>query len=198
MKKVPVFYKLEMTQNNIKAVLSKHRIVPVVTIQSLNEVDEIISKLQSQGIHCIEVTLRTELAFEAIAQIKSKYGNTIDVGVGTVVNEAQIEKAKQIGVDFLVSPGINDNLAIAFEKSGIAFIPGVATPSEIILAMQKGWDTLKFFPANLFGGLDALKTYGNVFPSVQFCPTGGIDQSSFQEYLALKNVICVGGSWMMK
>ena len=185
-------------QNNIQGILSKHKIVPVVTINSINEVDGIIEKLQSNGINCIEVTLRTEVAFEAIAMIKNKYGTTIDVGIGTVVNEDQINKAKQIGVDFMVSPGINQNLAEAFQKSGIAFILGVATPSEIILALQLGWTTLKFFPANLFGGIDALKTYGNVFPNVQFCPTGGVNENTYLDYLNLKNVICVGGSWMMK
>ncbi|MEJ6491964.1 MAG: bifunctional 4-hydroxy-2-oxoglutarate aldolase/2-dehydro-3-deoxy-phosphogluconate aldolase [Flavobacteriales bacterium] len=187
-----------MSQNNIVGVLSKHKIVPVVTINRLDEVDGIIQRLQAAGIHCIEVTLRTAVAFEAIQTIKTKYGNVVDVGIGTVVNEDQIQKAIQIGVDFMVSPGINSNLATVFEKSGIAFIPGVATPSEILLAMQLGWNTLKFFPANLFGGIDALKTYGNVFPSIQFCPTGGINESSFNEFLALKNVISVGGSWMIK
>lgn len=187
-----------MSQNNIVGVLSKHKVVPVVTIKSINEVDGIIQKLQMADMHCIEVTLRTEVAFQAIQMIKTKYGDVIDVGIGTVVNEDQIQKAIQIGVDFMVSPGINSNLASAFEKSGIAFIPGVATPSEIIMAIQLGWNTLKFFPANLFGGIDALKTYGNVFPSVQFCPTGGVNEATANEFLSLKNVISVGGSWMMK
>jgi 2-dehydro-3-deoxyphosphogluconate aldolase/(4S)-4-hydroxy-2-oxoglutarate aldolase len=87
-------------------------------------------------------------------------------------------------------------LAPHFEKSGIAFIPGVATPSEIIEGIQYGWDTFKFFPANLFGGLGALKAYGQVFPSIKFCPTGGITEESYPEYLALPNIISVGGSWM--
>ncbi len=187
-----------MIQNNINNVLSKHVIVPVVTIQSLNEVDAIISSLITKNIHCIEVTLRTEVAFEAITKIKEKYSDVIDVGVGTVVSVDQVEKAKSIGVDFMVSPGIHKELAEAFEKSNIPFIPGVATPSEIISALQMGWSTLKFFPANIFGGIPALKTYGQVFPTVQFCPTGGINESTYDDYLKLENVLCVGGSWMMK
>ena len=187
-----------MTQNNIQNVLSKHPLVPVVTINALSEVDSIIEKLQSKNIHCIEVTLRTEAAFAAIEQIKRTYGKTIDVGVGTVVHTDQIKKVSDLGADFIVSPGISEKLALALESSGVAFIPGVATPSDIILAMQLGWSTLKFFPTHLFGGIQAVKTYGQVFPSIKFCPTGGIDESSFSEFLALKNVISVGGSWMMK
>jgi len=87
-------------------------------------------------------------------------------------------------------------LSSSFENSGIPFIPGVATPSEIILGLQLGWDTFKFFPAHLFGGLEALKTYGQVFPEVQFCPTGGIKAETYKHYLSLPNVMSVGGSWL--
>jgi 2-dehydro-3-deoxyphosphogluconate aldolase/(4S)-4-hydroxy-2-oxoglutarate aldolase len=97
----------------------------------------------------------------------------------------------------MVSPGINENLSSALMDSEIPFIPGVATPSEIILGMQLGWDTFKFFPANLFGGIKALKTYRNVFPSILFCPTGGITENTHQEYLELSNVVSVGGSWLI-
>jgi 2-dehydro-3-deoxyphosphogluconate aldolase/(4S)-4-hydroxy-2-oxoglutarate aldolase len=116
--------------------------------------------------------------------------------MGTVVKVEQIEKAIELGIDFMVSPGLNASLAPHFENSKIAFIPGVATPSEIIEGIQFGWDTFKFFPANLFGGLGALKAYGQVFPNIQFCPTGGITEETYPEYLALPNIISVGGSWM--
>jgi 2-dehydro-3-deoxyphosphogluconate aldolase/(4S)-4-hydroxy-2-oxoglutarate aldolase len=185
-------------QNNIQEVLEQHKVIPVVTIHHEAEVDGIIQKLKDNAIHCIEVTLRTPYAYEALAYIKKKYGNEITVGVGTVVTNDQVAKVKAIGVDFIVSPGINAELAKELMASGIAFIPGVATPSEIILGMQLGWNTFKFFPANLFGGLEALKTYGQVFPSVQFCPTGGITEATHRDYLALPNIISVGGSWMMK
>jgi 2-dehydro-3-deoxyphosphogluconate aldolase/(4S)-4-hydroxy-2-oxoglutarate aldolase len=120
----------------------------------------------------------------------------MDIGVGTLVTNEQIEKAAELGVDFMVSPGISKALAPTFESCGIPFIPGVATPSEIITGLELGWDTFKFFPAHLFGGLDALKTYGQVFPQVKFCPTGGIKADTYEQYLSLSNVISVGGSWL--
>ena len=186
-----------MKQNNIRETLGKHAVIPVVSFDSFEAVEPTIAKLIEQGIHCIEITLRNDCAFECIEKAISLNTEGFDVGIGTVVSKAQIEKAKNIGVHFMVSPGINETLADAFNTSGIPFIPGVATPSEIILGMQQGWDTFKFFPANLFGDLKALKTYGNVFPSIMFCPTGGISEETHESYLALKNVISVGGSWLV-
>lgn len=187
-----------MKQNNIRTILSQHPIIPVVTFNHLNEVEAMVEKLLSQNISCIEITLRTEAAFDCIQKTKEQFGKEITVGMGTVVSRKQIEKAVEIGVDFMVSPGISTHLFSAFENSKIAFIPGVATPSEIILGIQQDWDTFKFFPAHLFGGLEALKTYGQVFPQLRFCPTGGITQETYKSYLELENIISVGGSWMTK
>lgn len=185
-----------MKQHNIREILAKHPIIPVVTFNDLSEVQPQLEKLEAQGVHCIEITLRTPVSFDAIAEAKERFGHKMDIGVGTLISQDQIEKAKALSVDFMVSPGINKDLAPAFESSGIPFIPGVATPSEIITGIQLGWDTFKFFPAHLFGGLDALKTYGQVFPQVKFCPTGGIKADTYNEYLTLPNVISVGGSWL--
>lgn len=185
-----------MKQNNIRAILTKHSIVPVVTFNALEEVDPLMQRLKAQEISCIEITLRTSIAFEAIALAKRNYGHIMDIGVGTLITKDQIERAAQLEVDFMVSPGLNVNLAATFEASGIPFIPGVATPSDIITGIQLGWDTFKFFPAHIFGGLDALKTYSQVFPEVRFCPTGGIKAETYSHYLNLPNVISVGGSWM--
>jgi 2-dehydro-3-deoxyphosphogluconate aldolase/(4S)-4-hydroxy-2-oxoglutarate aldolase len=187
-----------MKQNNIRGVLKKHNVIPVVTINNEEEIDGIISALIEKNIFCIEVTLRTDFALTAIGLIKAKYGDKIDVGVGTVVSKEQIEAVKALGVAFIVSPGLNPSLGELLMDSGIPFIPGVATPSDIISGIQMGWDTFKFFPANLFGGINALKTYGQVFPGIVFCPTGGINESTFADYLELNNIISVGGSWMMK
>lgn len=187
-----------MKQNNIRGVLEKHPIIPVVTINNESEIDGIIKKLQDNGISCIEITLRTVYALTAIKLIKSMYGDKISVGVGTVVTKDQIDAIKALEVDFIVSPGINASLGKNLIDAGIPFIPGVATPSDIISGMQMGWDTFKFFPANLFGGIEALKAYGQVFPSVKFCPTGGITGDSYSSFMDLTNVISVGGSWMMK
>jgi 2-dehydro-3-deoxyphosphogluconate aldolase/(4S)-4-hydroxy-2-oxoglutarate aldolase len=185
-----------MKQNNIRLVLEKHSVIPVVTFNELSEVEPLLMRLQEKGVNCIEITLRTPQSFEAIALAKKLMGTKMDIGVGTVVRKGQITKATELEVDFMVSPGIHVDLAPAFESSGIPFIPGVATPSEIIGGIQLGWDTFKFFPAHLFGGLDALKTYGQVFPAVKFCPTGGIKAETFEHYLNLNNVISVGGSWL--
>jgi 2-dehydro-3-deoxyphosphogluconate aldolase/(4S)-4-hydroxy-2-oxoglutarate aldolase len=185
-------------QNGIETVINGHQIIPVVTIERAQEIDPIIERLLTNGIRIIEVTLRTDFALEGIERIKKQYGDDIVVGAGTVIRPDQIERLAQIGIDFMVSPGLSSDLADAMDQSGIAFLPGVATPSEIIACVGRGYNVLKFFPAELFGGIPALKTYGQVFPSVQFCPTGGITQDTYPSYLSLSNVVSVGGSWMMK
>lgn len=185
-------------QNNIKSVLENNKLIPVVTIHDVLEIDTIIQSLLKKGIFCIEVTLRTPCAFEALKQIKQDYSNQILVGVGTVINAEQIEKVKAIGVDFIVSPATSENLLDALKKSGIPFITGVATPSDILIGIEAGCAYFKFFPANLFGGMDALKAYAQLFPQIKFCPTGGLNENTFADYLSLPNVISVGGSWMLK
>ena len=185
-----------MKQNNIREVLSHHPIIPVINFTNLDEVIPMIEKLKAKNIFCIEITLRTPIAFDAIRIAKETFGKDMCIGVGTIVSQDQIAKAIELNVDFLVSPGLNPSLASNFEDSGIPFILGVATPSDIINGIQFGWDTFKFFPAHLFGGLNALKTYGQVFPNIKFCPTGGITEDSYQSYLALENVISIGGSWL--
>lgn len=186
-----------MNQNNIRQILSKHAVIPVVNFDRIEDVEKTIEKLLKRNIHCIEITLRTALAFDCIAMAKKLNYPNFDVGIGTVVTEDQINKAKDLEVAFMVSPGINEHLAPHFEESKIAFIPGIATPSEIICGKQLSWDTFKFFPAHLFGGLKSLKTYGQVFPDIMFCPTGGITEETHKEYLNLNNVISVGGSWIV-
>lgn len=186
-----------MTQNNIRKALEQHPIIPVVTLHNAAEVELIANKLVAQNIFCAEVTLRTPYAMEGIALMKSKYPE-ISVGVGTVINMEQVDELKVVAPDFMVSPGHTAALIAAMEKSGIPYLPGVATPSEIIQGMELGLRTFKLFPASLFGGLEALKAYGQVFQSCGFCPTGGLNAENYQDYLALKNVISVGGSWMLK
>ena len=185
-----------MKQNNIREVLSHHPIIPIVNFTNLDEVIPMIEKLKAKNIFCIEITLRTPIAFDAIRIAKETFGKDMCIGVGTIVSKEQIAKAKELNVDFLVSPGLTPSLASNFEDSGIPFIVGVATPSDIINGIQFGWDTFKFFPANLFGGLSALKTYGQVFPQVKFCATGGITEETHADYLAMDNIIAVGGSWL--
>jgi 2-dehydro-3-deoxyphosphogluconate aldolase / (4S)-4-hydroxy-2-oxoglutarate aldolase len=185
-------------KNNIRDVLASHPIIPVVTLHSIAQSDQIADQLLLAGISCIEVTLRTEQAIDCIGHLINKWGNELSVGVGTLVRPEQIDEVENLGVQFLVSPGLSKELIERLQISKTPFLPGVSTPSEIISALSNGFDTLKFFPANLFGGLEALKTYAQVFPEVRFCPTGGINHSNYQEFLALPNVISVGGSWVVK
>ncbi|MGV3632617.1 MAG: bifunctional 4-hydroxy-2-oxoglutarate aldolase/2-dehydro-3-deoxy-phosphogluconate aldolase [Bacteroidota bacterium] len=185
-------------QNNIRGILAHHPVIPVVTFNDLREIDPLVEKLLARGIHCIEITLRTKIATDAIRATKELYGTKLTIGMGTVTHPDHVKQAEEIGVDFMVSPGLSPQLHHAFDESKIPFIPGVATPSEIISALHFGWDTFKFFPAHLFGGIEALKAYGQLFPHVKFCPTGGIGEASYKSYLDLPNIISVGGSWMVK
>jgi 2-dehydro-3-deoxyphosphogluconate aldolase / (4S)-4-hydroxy-2-oxoglutarate aldolase len=186
------------TQFGIRELLGKHPIIPVVNIVELDQVEGVIQQLHEKGIHCIEITLRSEVAMEAVEIALGIAPKGFDIGVGTIVSVDQVVACRKMGVDFLVSPGLTAELAKAFENCGTPFLPGVMTPSEIIEAQRHGYDTLKLFPFNIAGGLAALKAYGQVFPAVGFCPTGGINERSFKEVAASPNVISVGGSWLLK
>lgn len=187
-----------MIQNNIENVLKNNSLIPVATITELSQVDSFYEKLKAQNVFCIEITLRSDVAWEAIALFKEKYGDEFQVGVGTIVSQEDILKCVKYKVDFMVSPGLTTSMIQQFDFSGIPFLPGVSTPSEIIRGLDLGWQYFKFFPANLFGGAKALETYSGIFKDVKFCPTGGIDGSNYKDYLDLNNVLSVGGSWLLK
>ncbi len=187
-----------MSQNNIRTVLEGNPVVPVVKIQSLEEVVPLVTALQDHNINCIEITLRTDCAIDALKLAKECSNDNFSVGVGTVVNTKQLAQVVDAGVDFIVLPGLNNELVDALKEVSVPFLPGVVTPSEMMACLSLGWDTLKFFPANIAGGLSALKTYSQVFSQIKFCPTGGISKENYPEYLALDNVISVGGSWIQK
>ncbi len=187
-----------MMQNNIEKILKENPLIPVVTIDDEAELDAIYQKLKAKNISAIEITLRTEYAWEAIKVFKEKYGNEFKVGVGTIINAEQIQKSIDLRVDFMVSPGLTTSMIQLLDFSGIPFITGVSTPSEIIRGIEIGWEFFKFFPADLFGGAKALKAYGAIFRNIKFCPTGGISESNYKEYLELDNVLAVGGSWLAK
>jgi len=194
-KKGPLLLFKMNNQNNILSVLQNHSLIPVITFHADSDPIKVMEFLIRIGVSCIEVTLRTEEGIKGIKELRKHFGNTISLGAGTVTNHSQIQQLKEIGVDFMVSPGLTTQLKKEMDDSTISYLPGVSTPGEIMKAMEMGLTTLKFFPANLFGGLSALKTYGNLFPEVKFCPTGGISKETSPEYLALHNVIAVGGSW---
>tara|TARA_B110000503_G_C7162602_1_gene420371 strand:- start:2412 stop:2990 length:579 start_codon:yes stop_codon:yes gene_type:complete len=187
-----------MGNQSINKILKNNPLVPVVTFQKEDNPEAFMDYLIKRSVFCIEITLRTDYGLKAIELLKKKFSDTIQVGAGTVINSEQVDQLKSIGVDFIVSPGLTVDLFECMTKSKIPFLPGVATPSEIIQAQELGLEYLKFFPANLYGGIDALKMFGGLFPTIKFCPTGGISEETSQEYLALSNVIAVGGSWFQK
>lgn len=186
------------TQFDIEKILLSNELIPVVTINALEEVDSIYEQLKANGISCIEITLRTAVSWDAIKLFKERYRAHFKVGVGTIKSVSDIEKCQALKVDFLVSPGVSDTMIPVLNACGIPFLPGVATPSEIIRGLEAGWKFFKFFPADLFGGIKALKTYGSVFGEAKFCPTGGINETNYRDFLALDNVLSVGGSWLVK
>lgn len=186
-----------MKQFNIRKILEKNPIVPVVVVNEVADIEKIVHNLVNKGINCIEVTLRTPAAYEAISVLKRNYSNILSIGVGTVINTEQLNRVKDLGVDFIVSPGLMEHLAEDLQKAKIPFIPGVVTPTEIMRGIELGYDTFKLFPAEIVGGVKLIKTYNSLFPEVKFCPTGGINEANHKEYLEQANVICVGGSWVV-
>ena len=185
-----------MLQNGIANIVEKHQMIPVVTVHDVNEVDTIAKTILARSVNCVEVTLRSAVAWDAIHVFQEKYGDQLLVGVGTVLTEENVERCSKSKVDFIVSPGLTRNMVKAMDASSIPFLPGVATPSEIVLAMELGCGFLKFFPSNLFGGLEAVRSYGKLFRGIKFCPTGGINSENYKDFLALDNVVSVGGSWL--
>lgn len=184
-------------QNGIEAILEQNPLIPVVKINAVEEVEGILLHLLAQNIYCIEITLRSEAAFACIKEAISIAPKGFSVGVGTIFNSNQVQKCMELGVQFMVSPGATPSLIRAMQQSDIPFLPGVMTPSEILNAMELDCFFLKLFPYNLAGGLKALKTYGQVFSGVKFCPTGGLNADSYEEALDLENVVSVGGSWLV-
>jgi len=182
----------------IDELLSAHQIIPVATLHSKAQAKALVEQLLDQHIHVIEVTLRTPYALEGIDFIKSHYADQFTLGVGTVIKPDQVDILVDMHVDFVVSPGLNQSITESCQAHGIPCLPGVVTPTEIMQGIANGINTFKFFPAAVFGGVAALKSYAQVFPGINFCPTGGIDANTVQSYLDLPNVIAVGGSWMIK
>ncbi len=170
------------------------RKIPVVVIKELSEVDKILPALQADGINCAEITFRTACAAEAIAYASKKYPEVL-VGAGTVINAEQCEKALQAGAKFIVSPGLSASVAAICKKADVPYYPGCVTPTEIMAALELGITTVKFFPANVYGGLKAMKALAAPFPQIKFIPTGGVNAENLDEYLAWEKVAAVGGSF---
>ena len=171
--------------------------IPVVVIKELAETDKILTALKNDGINTAEITFRTACAAEAIAYACKNYPD-MNVGAGTVINAAQCEAALQAGAKFIVSPGLSPAVAKICNERGIPYYPGCVTPTEIMAALELGITTVKFFPANVYGGLKAMKALAGPFPQIKFIPTGGVDASNLDEYLAWEKIAAVGGSFYVK
>ena len=173
------------------------KFIPVVVIKEMSETDKILTALKNSGIMCAEIIFRTACAAEAIAYAVKNYPD-MQIGAGTVINAKQCEDALAAGATFIVSPGLSPDVAKICKKAGIAYFPGCVTPTEIMQALELGINIVKFFPANVYGGLKALKALSGPFPQIKFIPTGGVDLSNLDEFLAFDKVYAVGGSFMMK
>ena len=171
--------------------------IPVVVIKELSETDKILKALKNNGINCAEITFRTACAAEAIAYACKNYPD-MSIGAGTVINAIQCEQALAAGAQFIVSPGLSVAVAKICNERGIPYYPGCVTPTEIMQALELGITTVKFFPANVYGGLKALKALSAPFPQVKFIPTGGVDRSNIDEFLAFEKIAAIGGSFFVK
>lgn len=169
-------------------------VVPVLVIEDLAHAAPLAKALVAGGLPALEVTLRTPCALDAIRAMSQVQGGV--VGAGTLLTPADVKAAKAAGATFGVSPGATDRLIAACEDEGLPLLPGAATASEIMALLEKGYTVQKFFPAEQAGGAAYLKSIGSPIPQVKFCPTGGISLKIAPDYLAMKNILCVGGSWV--
>ena len=173
------------------------KFIPVVVIKEMSETDKILTALKNSDIMCAEITFRTACAAEAIAYAVEHYPD-MEIGAGTVINAEQCEAALKAGATFIVSPGFSPSVAAICKERNIPYYPGCVTPTEIMAALEFGITTVKFFPANVYGGLKALKALSAPFPQVKFIPTGGVDRSNIDEFLAFDKIAAIGGSFFVK
>ena len=172
-------------------------VVPVVVIQKLEDTVPTLQALCDGGVPVAEITFRTACAADAIREGVKKFPE-MNIGAGTVINGEQAKAALEAGAKFIVSPGLSAEVAKICEEAGVPYLPGCVTPTEIMQALSLGITTLKFFPANVYGGLKALKALSAPFPQVRFLPTGGVDLTNINEFLEFDKIVAIGGSFMMK
>ena len=180
---------------DIRSVLAASPVMPVIVLEEVAHAVPLARALVAGGIRVLEVTLRTPVALDCMRAIAAEVPEAL-LGAGTVLSAADLDAAAKAGAVFAISPGASPALLQAARTSPIPFLPAVMTPSDVITAMDAGFDTFKLFPAAQAGGMAMLKALGGPFPQARFCPTGGIDAASAPAFLALPNVACVGGSWL--
>ena len=182
-------------QERLAGLFRAAKIIPVITIEQVEDAVPLARELVAGGLHLLEITLRTPAAAEAAKAIAAQVPEAV-VGVGTVLTPRDLALAREIGARFALSPGATPELLDAATAGDLPFVPGVATPSELMAALARGLDVVKFFPAVPVGGIAALRALAGPFPQARFCPTGGIGEGNVAEWLALSNVVAVGGSWL--
>ncbi len=173
------------------------RCIPVVVIKELAETDKILTALKKSGINSAEITFRTACARDAIAYGVEHYPD-MNIGAGTVINAEQCRQAIEAGAKFIVSPGLSEEVALLCREKGLPYYPGCVTPTEIMRAISLGITIVKFFPANVYGGLKAMKALAGPFPQIKFIPTGGVNRDNLNEFLAWDKIYAVGGSFFVE
>jgi 2-dehydro-3-deoxyphosphogluconate aldolase/(4S)-4-hydroxy-2-oxoglutarate aldolase len=177
------------------SMLGSQPVIPVLKVKNVEDAVPLARALAAGGLRMIEITLRTRDALEAIRRVAGEVENAV-VGAGTILNPKQFEEAAKAGSKFIVSPGLTASLISASADSPVPLLPGAITPGEIMTALEAGIDFLKFFPAEQAGGTTFLRSLHSPFAAARFCPTGGVSALNAEEYLAVPNVVCVGGSWV--
>ncbi len=175
--------------------LRRSQVVPVVALDDPSDAVPLANALIDGGIEVIELTLRTPNALDVVRALKDA-DHDIMLGVGTVISTDQVERCAKIGVDFIVTPGTTPRLADAIEANRVPCVPGISTVGEAVAMIERGYETVKFFPAEAAGGVSTLKAIGGPLPQLSFMPTGGIGRDDVRRYLDLPSVVCVGGSWV--
>ena len=179
---------------DILTIMRTSAVIPVLVIDDAATARPLAEALVAGGLKVLEVTMRTPAALDAIVEMKKVEGAI--VGAGTVVSQGQFEQVMAAGAEFIVSPGLSQGLGETIVKSGVPFLPGVATAGDIMRGLDMGLTAFKFFPAETSGGIKALKALAAPFYQCRFCPTGGITEASARDWLAVEPVECVGGSWV--
>lgn len=174
---------------------NKDKIVPILTLDDADRAVPAVRAITDGGIHVMEITFRTEAAAECIRRV-SRECPDITIGAGTIITVDQCKEAIESGATFIVTPGSNREVLAYCRDNDIQILSGVATPTEIMMVMEYGFDVVKLFPANVFGGKQAMKAFSGPFPNIRFVPTGGVNGDNLAEYLALPYVAGVGGSWL--
>ena len=182
-------------QEKLAALFAQATIIPVLTIERLEDAVPLARALVAGGVRTLEVTLRTSVAIESAKAIMAHVPEAV-VGIGTILNADDLARVEAIGARFGISPGATPDLLKAAAASALPFAPGIATASELMLAVAHGFNLVKFFPAEPSGGIKALRALAGPFPDARFCPTGGIGEANAAAWLAEPNVVAVGGSWL--